>query len=983
MIASALSVSALNVTFPTAGSATKAPQVSSAIVDGTGSSIKINVNTANLAQDVKITAPDGFSVSPSTLAHNSGNAEVTVTLNSTLAKTEGKLILRSGDIRAYVNLTGIGTPLTRKNLSENPLFSGSEKKFEDAVAFTPGENGYTIEFRAKTSTMRHMLDAYAVDARGAGFKSQFLMDAFTVYNASNRIDLKNPSTSGKGGSGKFYNNDNEFHTYRFAVTPDSRIFVYRDGLPVDTLRSCDYGHTTEMLGEDGAMSQNLLVNGDFERAFGDYHSGTIHDLTGWHMEPFDQYNCPYEVVNREINNELDHDNHVLKLTRYCWNDGWAAGTVSQVVDVVPGEEYFLTFTARGGNCKPGGASSYENMGYVIVEEVQNTAAKTKVVIDSDKQFKEYSTSFTPSADCHQVRVVVYQERFLNGGGYNSSNNPLEIDEMVLAGKAVKTAPKAGFVLGGGTVEYFTYDITGAYAPEEVDITLPKNITLRGTGDAITLNVNSTGLHPTRKITVTAPNGIKVFPTTLYPNEENEVTISLESTLDSVAGDIIFRSGDVRRYVPVLGLGSALQEKDLSNDPVYAGGPKKFIDENFAPKGAYTVEFRMKNGAGAIDAFGVSEDGTGFKTCVNPTGWTMYNSDRTWGVSNPATNYDGGNKTFYNNDGLFHTYRFAVTADKRIFVYRDGLAVDTLRVADFGHAPEWLSENGKLTENLIYNPGFENEFKGFYDGTLHEVAGWTLDPFDQWNCKYDVVKQEIDNTYDLDNNVLQLTRYNWNDGWGAGTASQVVDVVPGEEYFLSFTARGGNCKPKGKDTYDIMGSVRIEEVQNPASGTIVKIDSDKTFKEFSTSYKTSADCNQLRVIVYQERFTNGGGWGSSVNPLEIDQVKLTGIGRKVKAQAGIKIDGCEVEYFNYDTTGAYAPLIALLGDVKNVASDADYAVSAIGGMLTVAGAEGRYVAVYTTAGAQVFAGEYSGAIALPSAGLYLVQVEGKTTKVVNL
>lgn len=47
---------------------------------------------------------------------------IIITLNSTLPVTEGRIILRSGDARAYVNVTGYGTPLEEKNLSQNPVY---------------------------------------------------------------------------------------------------------------------------------------------------------------------------------------------------------------------------------------------------------------------------------------------------------------------------------------------------------------------------------------------------------------------------------------------------------------------------------------------------------------------------------------------------------------------------------------------------------------------------------------------------------------------------------------------------------------------------------------------------------------------------------------------------------------------------------------------------------------------------------------------
>lgn len=39
--------------------------------------------------------------------------------------------------------------------------------------FTPGENGYTVEFRVKTDNLNKVFEAFAVTPEGAGFKAMF------------------------------------------------------------------------------------------------------------------------------------------------------------------------------------------------------------------------------------------------------------------------------------------------------------------------------------------------------------------------------------------------------------------------------------------------------------------------------------------------------------------------------------------------------------------------------------------------------------------------------------------------------------------------------------------------------------------------------------------------------------------------------------------------------------------------------------------
>ena len=156
---------------------------------------------------------------------------------------------------------------------------------------------------------------------------------------------------------------------------------------------------------------------------------------------------------------------------------------------------------------------------------------------------------------------------------------------------------------------------------------------------------------------------------------------------------------------------------------------------------------------------------------------FYNGASQISISNPATAADGGKQKFYNKDGKFHTYRFAVTSDKRIFAYRDGIQVATLRASDYGNQAEWAVENGEIVENLLKNSNFEGEYNVRADGLVNRVEGWILDPIDQYNCAYDVANLEIDNELDHNNHAMKLQRYNWNDGWGAGTVSQIVTWLP--------------------------------------------------------------------------------------------------------------------------------------------------------------------------------------------------------------
>lgn len=123
---------------------------------------------------------------------------------------------------------------------------------------------------------------------------------------------------------------------------------------------------------------------------------------------------------------------------------------------------------------------------------------------------------------------------------------------------------------------------------------------------------------------------------------------------------------------------------------------------------------------------------GIKGYVRDSGIGLLNSRDIFvsekGISNPA---NGG--TFYNTDGLYHTYCYAVTPDRRIFVYRDGLPVDTFRVADLALQPEWSGEKGDFEANLLRNGDFEGEWDFSESQNITKyIEGLDVYPYDQYN-----------------------------------------------------------------------------------------------------------------------------------------------------------------------------------------------------------------------------------------------------------
>ncbi|MDE6121246.1 MAG: hypothetical protein K2F63_05600, partial [Muribaculaceae bacterium] len=274
----------------------KAVPSGSLVINGTGNSATFTINAQNLTEQIRLTATPGLEVYPEVLPAGAANATVRVTLLSTLPQTKGQVFLRSGDYRAVMNVLAYGTELEQKDLTD-PVFTGSEKKFEarEADGFKPGDKGYTVEFRVKHSKPIDTFEAFAVTPGAGSFMTYVEPELMGVYNGTSRVNIENPLNDKDGGKKSFYNKDGKFHTYRFAVTSDKRMFVYRDGVQVATLRTGDYGEQADWAVENGDVVENLLKNGNFEGEWNTRADSLVNRVEGWFVDPIDRYNCTYEV----------------------------------------------------------------------------------------------------------------------------------------------------------------------------------------------------------------------------------------------------------------------------------------------------------------------------------------------------------------------------------------------------------------------------------------------------------------------------------------------------------------------------------------------------------------------------------------------------------------------------------------------------------------------------------------------------------------
>ena len=747
------------------------------------------------------------------------------------------------------------------------------------------------------------------------------------------------------------------------------MFIYRDGMPVDTFRVADLALQPDWSTENGDIEKNLLKNGDFE---GEWDFSKSQNITkfieGWDVYPYDQYNSYQDIVSEERSNEVDQNNHVLDIHRYMWNDGWAAAEISQIVDVAPNETYAFSALAKGG------IYNGSTLGSIRIQDLQNDDNKVSLNVTSDS-YQTYATDFQTKANTKQIRIFFYLER----AKWGASVSGFKVDDAKLTGVKRIPTPQLGFESIGADVEYFNFDATGAYAPLFAMLeTSEDQITINGTGATQTFNVSAENL--TGDISLSATSGFEVSPTTL-PKDTKEATVTVKnlSSKYNTTGNIILRSADMRKKVRLVAYGDALPQKDLSQNPIYKGSAdddNHSFDASKLSENGYTVEVRAKteNPAMQILPYAVTKGGLGFMGYVKDTSMGMLNSRDVFvsekGISNPA---NGG--TFYNTDGQYHTYRYAVTRDRRVFVYRDGLPVDTFRLADLALQPEWSTGSDYISKNLMKNGDFEGEWDFSKSQNITKfIEGWDVYPYDQYNSYQDIVSEERSNEVDQNNHVLEIHRYMWNDGWADAEISQIVDVAPNDIYTFSALAKGG-IRSNGNQ----LGSIRIQDMQNDDNKVTLTVNSD-SYKSYSVDFETKANTKQIRIWFNLGR----AAWGASVSAFKIDNARLIGTHRSVTPQIGFENIGADIEYFNFDASGAYAPTLPGLtvediNDAIRTATDTQNKLRGRidGGLLTLTGAEEHSrVVVYQTNGTQVAAlNDYSQGtgIGLPGRGIYIVAI----------
>lgn len=842
-------------------------------------------------QMISVISSSLVNVSPAKLPYNANGQKVRVSYEGTRTSATDTLIIKSGETMHKVALELKGKALEQSVLAKKE--TPSEKNY--SVPLTAA-GPYSFEIRAKVKAGSDKgLKLYAAGKDGLGFGIYVADSALTADNAKSRIS--NPLTLSSR------KNSDMAHTYRVAVSGDRLIYVYRDGNPLTTLEASDFIIPAEFATGTLAEVDNLLVNPDFDDAYSIAYvedggsKAYVDGIQGWDIYPIEPWNTRQYITKWEISESEGYDkaNNALLLQRYGWNAGFSDGLISQAVNVVGGTPYTLDFLAAGG------IHQSQKYAYVRIEEVADPSRGATQTINSENP-REYKMSYTPSASCSQLRVVIGLKSPGAIGSWGSVPEvPVYVDKLVLKGMRAVGNGTLGFVADKDTeIEYFAYDMENAYSPVRPEIKVSEEkVRIDKTNGAAIVRVSAGNLNPGEDISVICPDGVEAAPKTIRYDADNSILrIMLKSQKARLLGNVILRSGTTKAVIKVDGRGTPLPEKMLDKEPLYTGSDESWTADGFNPGAdGYTVEFRaMTEQAASLLEF-TAVDASG---AIRP-----FASGGKYGVYNGA---DVENRKVLDNTSAYHTYRYAVTADRHVFVYYDGTPLDTLRVSDYAVPASVVGSEGKSSANLLNNPGFEGSYRNYSmsddpDGEVfcNYVEGWTiLDANNGWNSRTYITPEVVSDAMGDDNHVLEVARYQWEDGWSDSKISQVVNVVPGTPYKLSAMAMGGFRK--SDDTS--LGYIRIEEVQTPTRGKDVKIaEKDRyNFGRYELSFTPSAKCTQLRVVLGLKK----AGKGNETERVRFDDIVLSGKDVTFTPQLVMRRNGAKLEYFTFDATGAYAP-----------------------------------------------------------------------------
>lgn len=424
------------------------------------------------------------------------------------------------------------------------------------------------------------------------------------------------------------------------------------------------------------------------------------------------------------------------------------------------------------------------------------------------------------------------------------------------------------------------------------------VIIKGTDKTASFTVNPKSLG--EDIIIRVPEYFEASPSMIPAGTQKQtVTVRYTGTNAHKDGCLILKSGETKSYVHLVGEGTPIPVK---NELTKVSTDGEDFKKSFTPgKNGYTYEIRLASNEDGFEfvPYFVDANGSGLKLYIDDSSFGYINARNKRGFSNPSTQgKPGGTGRFYNNDGKSHTYRVAVTPDNLAFIYRDGIAIDTLNVAMISPQPEFGAVIADMQENLLRNGDFEGGYTASgTDKLVTRLDGWDVVIGDRWNSEQYIENQEMSSDIDNDNHVFKIRPYKWAGGWGDGSIEQVIDVAPNETYTLEVLAHGGLSAKQGKNT----GRIAIRELQPGGKKVDTEIASDQ-WEAYSLDLTTSPDCKQIAVS-----FSVGKGtWGGDITPVYVDNARLVGRGCEYKPQFGFNNNNATIEYVAFDETGAYAP-----------------------------------------------------------------------------
>ena len=459
----------------------------------------------------------------------------------------------------------------------------------------------------------------------------------------------------------------------------------------------------------------------------------------------------------------------------------------------------------------------------------------------------------------------------------------------------------------------------------------------------TQKISVSGTELTDPITIAAPLGITVDPATL-PATANGATVTVTFTeFASISDNIVFTSGSAVKNLPVTATFAApsLTEKEMetvAGDVISASATTNItsatdarnvtkIDLATMPT-EYSIEVKAKVNSSAgrgldIEARDASKNG--FRIAANTTNLSDY------ALANAPASYVTQNPIGTD----FHVYRYAVK-DGKVNIYIDKEYVATKDLTA-----------GMKKNNMIDNGGFE-------DGTS---TGWTSPT--GWGVAV------IDNAANTGTHSLQLGAWH---GQVLVTQYQTnVDAGNYEFKFKHIKLGGSNYR----------WGLSLDNNTTYLAGPWDALAST-TWADKSVSFSAPTDGTPVLFSAWE--------WNNGTT-VALDDVELTeaedatilpylSFGKAFgKGDANI-----DVEYVNYDLSGAYAPFKSPLSITTPSASASS--VYYANGQLTVENAQNQLLQVYSVTGALLKSIHVNGTQSYPvnlNKGAYIAKMGSRNIK----